>query len=144
LFLTTGMRISEVVSLTSEQILNATRIWKVYQLNIIGKGNKLRSIFPPKETLDLCKRIIGKTETILWWKKSRVANLMRRISKETKIKFSAHTLRHTYLSYLARKWADIYKIQKIAGHSSITTTALYLHSANKELAETASLIKGLI
>jgi site-specific recombinase XerD len=65
---------------------------------------------------------------------------MRRISKATKISFTAHTLRHTYLSNLARKWADIYRIQKIAGHSSITTTSLYLHCTNKELAETASLI----
>ncbi|MDR2415786.1 MAG: tyrosine-type recombinase/integrase [Candidatus Peribacteria bacterium] len=44
------------------------------------------------------------------------------------------------MSHLARNGADIYRIQKIAGHSSILTTALYLHCTNKELAETAGLV----
>ncbi|MDR0650124.1 MAG: site-specific integrase [Candidatus Peribacteria bacterium] len=69
---------------------------------------------------------------------------MSTIRTATKIPFTAHTLRHTYLSHLARNGADIYKIQKIAGHSSILTTSLYLHCSNRELAETAGLVCNIV
>jgi integrase len=61
LFLTTGCRLSEVSSITKDQIENAVKIGNVYQLNIIGKGAKLRSIFPPIETIELCKNLKGNT-----------------------------------------------------------------------------------
>ena len=71
--------------------------------------------------------------------KQQLTRKIRIFSKTTKIKFTAHTFRHTYLTKLAQNGADIYKIQKIAGHSSITTTTRYLHSCNRELAKTSKL-----
>ncbi|MDR0860131.1 MAG: site-specific integrase [Candidatus Peribacteria bacterium] len=103
LFLTTGVRLAEICTITNEQIEKAINLGEVYQINIIGKGSKLRSIFPPVETIELCKNLKNKGETVIGWQKRRVSNLMRRISKATKISFTAHTLRHTYLSNLARK-----------------------------------------
>lgn len=42
-----------------------------------------------------------------------------------------HSLRHTYAERLRRKGIDVATISKLMGHSSLETTAIYLHS-NKE------------
>ena len=54
LFLSSGMRLAEVASLSWEQIKRATQIGNMYQVNIIGKGSKLRSVFPTVEAVNLC------------------------------------------------------------------------------------------
>jgi integrase family protein len=53
--------------------------------------------------------------------------------------FTAHTFRHTYITELAKNGADLYLIQKLAGHSNINTTAHYLHSYDEQLSRTAEL-----
>jgi integrase/recombinase XerD len=141
LFVTTGLRLSELCSLTKQQLNHAVSVCGLYQVNVIGKGKKLRSIFLISEVFQLCKQLfLSPSHSLLGLKPWQVHYLIQTIRQATHIKFSAHTLRHTYLSYLARSGADLYKIQKIAGHSSIQTTALYLHCSDKELAETAGLI----
>jgi site-specific recombinase XerD len=40
---------------------------------------------------------------------------------------SAHTLRHTFASYLAMAGVDLYTIAKLLGHSDVSTTQIYAH-----------------
>lgn len=145
-FLTTGVRLAEFCSITRSQIRNATPVGEVYQLSVMGKWSKLRSVFPPVATYRLCEEMLSKHTggRLSPYSYSQIGNRIREISKKSWVKFSAHTLRHTYLSHLARQGADIYRIQKIAGHSSIQTTTRYLHASNKELAETAKLVNNLL
>ncbi|WP_276975772.1 site-specific integrase [Flavobacterium filum] len=44
-----------------------------------------------------------------------------------------HSLRHTCFSTLAKKGIGIYDIKEIAGHSSIRTTEIYLHTCTESL-----------
>lgn len=44
-----------------------------------------------------------------------------------------HSLRHTCLSQLAKKGTGIYDLKELAGHSSIKTTELYLHTCTDSL-----------
>ncbi|MDR0607034.1 MAG: site-specific integrase [Candidatus Peribacteria bacterium] len=144
LLLTTGLRLSELCSLQKQQLKKAVLIGNVYQINVLGKGKKLRSVFLPIATRQYCTSLKSKGSQVLGMKKATVQYRIARIRKATQVKFSAHTLRHTYLSYLASQGADMYKIQKIAGHASLTTTSLYLHCSHKELAATARLVDGLV
>lgn len=58
------------------------------------------------------------------------ARKMKRISKEAGIPIlTPHELRHTYGTLLRGKGVDIYTIQKVLGHSDISTTAkIYVHN----------------
>jgi site-specific recombinase XerD len=52
----------------------------------------------------------------------------RKALKDSGVKaFVLYSLRHTMLTRLGESGADAFSIQKIAGHSSITTSSKYVH-----------------
>lgn len=142
LMLNTGMRISEACSLTKKQLKSANIVEWLYQVPICGKGNKTRAVFLPPETYKICEKISQRhnKKNVLGTSITQLQRIIKHFSKEIEIIFSAHTLRHTYLTKLAQKGADLYKIQKLAGHTCIITTSRYLHTHNIELARVAWLI----
>jgi integrase len=81
-----------------------------------------------------------KEKTILWITKWTLSTEIRKFSKEVNIKFTAHAFMHTFITWLAKQWASIYKIAKLAGHTNINTTNTYLHSADAELSETVNML----
>ncbi len=60
------------------------------------------------------------------------SSLITRIKRRAGVKFHAHRFRHTYATLMAQQGTDIYSLKELLGHSSLTTTQIYLH-ANVEL-----------
>jgi integrase/recombinase XerD len=63
---------------------------------------------------------------------SSVNNTFKEISKKTKINFTAHDLRHTFATNLARNKVDISSIQKLLGHKNPSTCSIYIQLAKEE------------
>jgi site-specific recombinase XerD len=56
-----------------------------------------------------------------------VTHIIRRVRVASGIAFSAHVLRHSFVTHLIRSGAPIHVVRDLAGHASISTTIGYLN-----------------
>ena len=120
LLFATGMRISELCTLTTEQIDFNDYIIKIY-----GKGSKERLI-------QICNQNV---QELLKKYNQSVRNMITNyaIGAEVPLHITPHMFRHSFATLLLEEDVDIRYIQQMLGHSSITTTQIYTHtSINKQ------------
>ncbi len=140
----TGMRISELLSLKREQLDNSGRIY------IIGKGKKQRFVYLTPRAINSLKEYL-KTRTdeseymFIPYRGRNNSNKHKKISTnylQAKIKkyrellninipISAHSLRHSFATYLAENGANPAAIQILLGHESLDTTTRYVHASDR-------------
>lgn len=149
LFLSCGLRISELVS------LNLADVHEDY-VRVLGKGNKERVVFFAegcREALDdyLAVRDNGKindeAKNALF-----ISSQNRRITArgveqmvEKKLliagldasRYSPHKLRHTAATLMLKNGVDTRALQEVLGHSNLNTTQIYTHLDNASLHEAA-------
>lgn len=139
LLYSTGMRLSEMIGLRSEQIDMGRNVIKV-----LGKGNKERVLpISPllKEVLlgyDQAKldRFGQKTDRVLVTNKGKAAypkyvwTLVNQFlgMATTLDKKSPHVLRHTFATHLMNQGADLNAVKELLGHSSLAATQVYTHN----------------
>lgn len=151
LFLNCGMRLSELVGINLKDI-----DFEECKLNVIGKGNKERTIYlnracmraltdyleiRPKEGVKHDKKHSEKA-LFLSERRERISNrtVQYIINKElTKAgldtsKYSVHKLRHTAATLMYQYGqVDIRALQELLGHESIATTEIYTHVNNDQI-----------
>lgn len=138
LLFATGLRISELCTLTSEQVDLVT-----YNLLIYGKGSKERMIQignpDVKRILLKYYNTFQKEISVSGW--FFVNRLHKRFSEQSvremlvkymsltaiELHVTPHMFRHSFATLLLDADVDIRYIQKMLGHSSITTTERYTH-----------------
>ncbi len=147
----TGMRVSELCSLTLKSLLFDKKAVRDYKfITIIGKGQKER-IVPLKSSIipllnDYILLSTQKEQKYLFSSNSKEKHITRRtienILKNAAIsanidpkKVSPHKIRHSFATHLLQKGLDIREIQELLGHSSIDTTEIYTKINNKELSK---------
>lgn len=135
LFLQTGIRVSELVSLTLADVDLQNKALKVD-----GKGSKERSIPLEKKAIQAIKNykaarpqsmdqhlFLNYEGTGLSRRGAeKIIEKYRSLSGITK-HFSAHSLRHTFGSYKAEQGISPFQLKEWMGHSSISVTQLYVH-----------------
>lgn len=151
LFLNCGMRLSELVGINLQDI-----DFEDYKLNVIGKGNKERTIYlnkacmkaiadylevRPKEGIKHDSKYSEKA-LFLSERKTRISNRtvenvvtkqLQAAGLDTK-KYSVHKLRHTAATLMYQYGqVDIRALQELLGHESIATTEIYTHVSNDQV-----------
>ena len=146
----TGLRVSELVSLNRDQIDLERR-----EFGVKGKGNKLRVVFlsdTAAEWIDrylrarkdsfkpLFIRYSGAVNAQKNGEKMRltarsIQNIVAKYAKRSGLPIEAtpHTLRHSFATDLLISGADIRSVQEMLGHESIKTTQVYTHVTNRHL-----------
>ncbi len=142
----TGMRVSELVELSFDQI-NFNQGF----VRITGKGQKERLIPIGENALELLSRYLAvsrpelmgsrHSENVFVTKRgtgmSRQAfwHLIKRYGIKADITrhFSPHTMRHAFATHLLNHGADLRSVQLLLGHSDLSTTQIYTHIADQRL-----------
>ncbi len=139
LFLLTGLRLEEGRFLEWRDIdLEAAELWvrNKPELGFSPKNGKERVVPIPPELLDELRargpgrgwvlrgakggQLDGKVFRLALLAAAKAAGLDERITP--------HTLRHSYGSHLVMSGVDVQTIKELLGHSSILTTAIYMHT----------------
>lgn len=140
----TGMRISELVSLNRDQIDKSGRIF------IRGKGKKERFVYLTPRAQNHISAYMSTRRNdyqalFIPYRGRNVNTAKARISPnylQMKIKqyrerlginvpTSAHSLRHGFATYLAEGGANPAAIQILLGHESLQTTTRYVHASDR-------------
>lgn len=149
----TGMRVSELISLDRDHINLERR-----EFSVLGKGRKRRVVFLSKRAAKYLKDYLEAREDsfkpvfIRHQGKRKKADpegsdmrltprSVQRMARKYSIKagivldVTPHTLRHSFATDLLISGADLRSVQELLGHKNITTTQIYTHLTNKELRE---------
>jgi len=138
----TGLRVSELIGLTADQIN-----WKEAHLIVEGKGRRERLVPIGTTALAITRRYLrtrpadsqeaplflarglkGFTRVGFW-------KLIKRYTKLAGITktVSPHTLRHSFATHLLAGGADLRIVQEMLGHVDIGTTQIYTHIDRERL-----------
>lgn len=136
LMYSSGLRVSELVSLKLEDINLEAGFLKV-----LGKGSKervvpvhMRAMKKLKEYIDQQRQEILKKKQSPYlfvtsrgqlMTRQRFWQMIKALGKKHGVELSPHTIRHSFATHLLEGGADLRSLQKMLGHSDISTTQIY-------------------
>jgi len=142
-FYATGMRLSELIGLTDDNI-------NVFdcQFKVFGKRNKERIIPFTNKLKDLIaayleerKKIVGDAPAFFVTVKGQglypkfvYRVVTSRLGTVTTLeKKSPHILRHTFATHMLNRGADINTVKELLGHANLSATQVYTHNTIEKL-----------
>lgn len=136
LLYSSGLRVSELVLLKIEDVN-----FDAGFLRVIGKGSKERIVPLHRRALKRLKnylqderpRILKKKQSPFLFVTRRGSPMTRQrfwqtiknFGKKIGIEISPHAMRHSFATHLLEGGADLRSVQKLLGHSDISTTQIY-------------------
>jgi integrase/recombinase XerD len=141
-----GLRVSELVGLSHEQVNVAQGV-----VRVVGKGRKERLVPVGEEAVNWLQRYLSQARAeLLRGKSSRQVFVSRKAAGITRQAFwyrlrrygvragirgtlSPHSLRHAFATHLVNHGADLRVVQMLLGHSDLSTTQIYTHVARERL-----------
>lgn len=143
----TGLRVTELVSLTIENMSVQQGV-----VRVIGKGNKERIVPMGEEAAYWVRQFMlygrpvllnGQSSDVVF--PSQRAQQMTRQTFWHRVKYyailadidadalSPHVLRHAFATHLVNHGADLRVVQMLLGHTDLSTTQIYTHVAKERL-----------
>ncbi len=142
----TGLRVSELVNMTMQEInLNHGVV------RVTGKGDKERIVPMGEEAVEWVERYTKESRPIIlkgvtsdalfparqgkamgrhaFWHRIKQLTTRAGINKS----ISPHTMRHAFATHLLNHGADLRVVQMLLGHRDISTTQIYTHVAQARL-----------
>jgi site-specific recombinase XerD len=144
----TGMRISELASLTVDRLDLPRR-----RLRVIGKGNKERELLfgehaaralraylasgrptlAARSATPLAALFLNSVGGPLTARGARMVVERWVTASGAPASTSPHTLRHSFATHLLEGGADLRTVQELLGHASLATTQIYTHLSDASL-----------
>ena len=140
-----GLRISEALGLRATDIDSQRSVLHIH----LGKGRKDRMVPLSDKLLMLLRAYYaeqrpgtylfpGQTDRPLSPKSIQQACKRAREAAGLRKRVTPHTMRHSYATHMLEAGTDLRTLQVILGHSSISSTAIYLHVRRHRLAAARS------
>jgi site-specific recombinase XerD len=132
-----GLRVSELINLKWEHIDRSRMI-----INILGaKGGKDRQVMLAPSVIDLLEKywIQYKSKTYVLngqfgvqYSDRSVGEVVKQLAEKAGInkRVYTHLMRHCSFTHMVEGGVDINLIQRLAGHSNVKTTNIYLHTSH--------------
>lgn len=143
----TGLRVTELVSLTIENMSVQQGV-----VRVIGKGNKERIVPMGEEAAYWVRQFIlygrpvllnGQSSDVVFpsqraqqmtrqtfWHRVKHYAILAEIDADA---LSPHVLRHAFATHLVNHGADLRVVQMLLGHTDLSTTQIYTHVAKERL-----------
>lgn len=144
LLYSSGLRVSELVSLKIEDVNLEAGF-----LRVLGKGSKERVVPMNMRAAEKLKQYISQLRPKILKKKEssylfvtgqgkpmsrqRFWQTIKTLGKKVGIDLSPHIVRHSFATHLLEGGADLRSVQKMLGHSDISTTQIYTKVTTERL-----------
>lgn len=136
-----GMRLSEIINLEWDDVDMRSKIFQVKNKEGFTTKSKKERIIPISKPLKkIFKRVNSRIGFVfsnngLKFNPNYVSKSFKKALRKTILNpnIHFHTLRHSFASCLAQEGVNLYVIQKLLGHSNITTTQIYSHLRTEDL-----------
>lgn len=149
----TGLRVSELVGLTRDQVDLKQR-----EFSVIGKGKRARVVFLSDRAVRKLSNYLEKrddhfpalfiryggkkpdpaaSDASMRLSVRSVERLVEKYRKKAGVatKITPHGIRHSFATDLLRGGADLREVQELLGHKNVSTTQIYTHVTNRQLRE---------